>query len=61
MYITREFLSIFWNPKFWLIPGLKWEDIESKDEYDYTSYKDIYLYPIPISVGILLFRFTLER
>lgn len=61
MYTVHELLAIFWNAKFWLPPGMTWEDYEPKDEYDHTNYRHLYLYPIPLTAGILIFRFALEK
>lgn len=61
MYTVREFLFVFWDPRFWLPPGEKWDDLSPTDELEYADYRDLYTYPMAIGVGILVFRLGLEK
>lgn len=60
MFSIQENFFAFWNRRLWLAPTT-WNFIELEEEYDFKDYKDLYLYPIPITVIILLFRFTVEK
>lgn len=61
MFNVQKLSQAFWSSNYWLPHGIKWENIEPKDEYDHTSIYDLYLYPIPFAIVILLFRYTLEK
>lgn len=61
MFTVREILTLFWDPRFWLPPGEKWEFLDPTDEFDYADYRDLYMYPIAIGVGILVFRLGLDK
>lgn len=61
MYVVRDFLSLFWDPRFWLPPGEKWEFLDTTEETEYADYRDLYSYPLAIGVGILVFRLGLEK
>ncbi|CAG7721492.1 unnamed protein product [Allacma fusca] len=55
------FLNWFWNPRVWLPPGTDWKDIVPNEKVNYTRFEDLYVYPIPFAICIIILRFFVER
>lgn len=61
MGILGTLNDLFWSEKIWLPPNFTWEDLDPKYEYQFTNYRHLYLYAIPLAFVILLIRFILEK
>lgn len=61
MNIFGTFSDVFWHKDVWLPPNFTWEQLEPKYEYQFTDYRHVYLYPIPLACIILVIRYLLER
>lgn len=58
--VAKNLSDRFWNPRFWLPGNVTWDDLRSTDEVRYVEFSDL-LYPIPLAILILVFRFVFER
>lgn len=55
-----QFLDWFWNPEFWLPPGMKWTDLRSTDEISYPDPADVY-YTVLYALVLIAIRYLVER
>ncbi|XKL59167.1 hypothetical protein PGB90_000183 [Kerria lacca] len=61
MKIFGPFSDIFWHKNVWLPPNFTWDQLEPKYEYQFTNYRHLYSYAIPLACVILFIRLLLER
>lgn len=61
MNLLGTFSDIFWHESVWLPPNLTWAKLEPKYEYQFTDYRHVYLYPIPLAFVILFLRYLTEK
>ncbi|XP_042243291.1 ceramide synthase 6-like [Homarus americanus] len=55
----HQFSALFWSSDFWLPSGRQWENIEPSNKFQYPNFHDVWVYPLLLSVGFILFRFFL--
>ncbi|ODM89717.1 Ceramide synthase 6 [Orchesella cincta] len=60
MDLEASALEWFWNPNFWLPPGVQWKDFEPTDKVRFANYRDGG-YAITSAICILCVRFLVER
>ena len=62
MELVEKLSKSFWSEYFWLPHNVTWKDVEpgSKKDVVYNDYRHL-LWPIPISVVIIIARYFIER